>query len=255
MNPWIVLLGLALLAVVFVLAPVGLTAFWHWRRPLRLTCPRAGTLAQVRVDATRAAIMSVLGGRATIERCSLWPSRHGCREECLALPADALVTMRPGEAPPRESPATGLRIVLVPLDGSPGSESVLPVVRELARARGATVRLLHVVAPLDSVRADDDRVVAYADQESARVEEETRAYFRRVARALVGVPVQHAVRFGEPAAQIVEEAEAAQADLIALATHRRHGLGRLLKGSVAGRLERATTIPLLLVPYGEPAAA
>jgi nucleotide-binding universal stress UspA family protein len=163
--------------------------------------------------------------------------------------------MRPGEAPPRAGAGDGLRIILVPLDGSPGSEAVLAAVRELARVRGAVVRLLHVVAPVATVRADDDRVVAYADQESARIEEETRVYLKRVARELVGVTVQEAVRFGEPAAQIVEEAEAAGADLIALATHRRHGLGRLLKGSVAGRLERATTIPLLLVPYGEPVAA
>jgi nucleotide-binding universal stress UspA family protein len=255
MNPWIVLLGLALVAAVFVLAPVGLTAFWHWRRPWRLTCPRAGTLAQVRVDATRAAVASVFGRRATIERCSLWPARRGCRQECLALPGEALVAMRPGEAPPRAGAGDGLRIILVPLDGSPGSEAVLAAVRELARVRGAVVRLLHVVAPVATVRADDDRVVAYADQESARIEEETRVYLKRVARELVGVTVQEAVRFGEPAAQIVEEAEAAGADLIALATHRRHGLGRLLKGSVAGRLERATTIPLLLVPYGEPVAA
>jgi nucleotide-binding universal stress UspA family protein len=255
MSPWIVLLGLALVAVVFVLAPVGLAVFWHWRRPWRLTCPRTGTLAQVRVGATRAAVASVFGQRATIERCSLWPTRRGCRQECLALPAQALVAMRPGEAPPRVGGGEALRIILVPLDGSPGSEAVVPAVRELARVRGATVRLLRVVAPATSVRAEGDRVVAYADQESARIAEEARAYFKRVRRDLVGVTVQEAVRFGEPAAEIVEEAEAVGADLIALATHRRHGLGRLLKGSVARRLERATTIPLLLVPYGARAAA
>lgn len=255
MTPWTVLLGLVLVAVVFVLAPVGLAAFWHWRRPWRLTCPRAGTLAQIRVGATRAAVASVLGRRVSIDRCSLWPAVRGCREECMALPMSGARAMRPGEAPPRARADDRLRTILVPLDGEPGSEAVLPAVRELARMRGATVRLLHVVPPLGTVRADDDRIIAYADQETARLDEKTRAYFRRVARDLVGVTVEEAVRFGEPAEQIVEEAEAAEADLIALATHGRHGLGWLLRGSVAGRLQRATTIPLLLVPYGQPAAA
>ncbi len=257
MTPWIVLLGLALVATVFVLAPVGLAAFWHWRRPWRLTCPRAGTLAQIRVGATRAAVASVLGRRVSIDRCSLWPAVRGCREECMALPVSEARAMRPGEAPPRARADDRLRTILVPLDGEPGSEAVLPAVRELARVRGATVRLLHVVPQVSAVHVDaeDPRVVAYADQESARLEEKTRGYFRRVARDLVGVTVEEAVRFGEPAEQIVEEAEAAEADLIALATHGRHGLGWLLRGSVAGRLQRATTIPLLLVPYGEPAAA
>lgn len=55
--------------------------------------------------------------------------------------------------------------ILVPLDGSPGSESVLPTVGELARARGARVRLLRVAAVPPEVRFGD-RVVAYADQEA-----------------------------------------------------------------------------------------
>ena len=53
----------------------------------------------------------------------------------------------------------------------------------------------------------------------------------------------------------VEEAESAGADLIAMASHHRNALGRLMRGSLARRLERETTIPLLLVRYGERAAA
>jgi nucleotide-binding universal stress UspA family protein len=69
------------------------------------------------------------------------------------------------------------------------------------------------------------------------------------------VTVERAVRFGDPVAEIVEEAESVGADLIAMASHRRTGFDRLLKRSLARRLERATTIPLLLVRYGERAAA
>lgn len=256
MDPWIVLPALVVLAVVFVVAPVGAVTFAHWRRPWRLTCPRTGTEAQIQVGATRAAVAAVLGrGEPSIERCSLRPRVLDCREACLALPAGELRRMRRGEAPPRTS-APGLHTILVPLDGSPGSESVLDAVGELARAHRASVRFVrvrfvHVVEPVGAVRSDDGaRVLAFVDHER-----ETRVYFDRLAGCLPGVTVEGTIRFGDPVAEIVEEAEAAGADLIALASHRRHALGRLVRGSLARRLERATTIPLLLFPYGERAAA
>jgi nucleotide-binding universal stress UspA family protein len=256
MDPWIVLPALVVLAVVFVMAPVGALTFAHWRRPWRLTCPRTGTEAQIQVAATRAAVAAVLGrGEPSIARCSLRPRILDCREECLALPVGELRRMRRGEAPPRAS-TPGLHTILVPLDGSPDSESVLDAVGELARAHRASVRFVHVVEPVGAVRSDDgERVLAFVDQESERVEREARAYFDRLAGCLPGVTVEGTVRFGDPVAEIVEEAETAEADLIAMASHRRHALGRLVGGSLARRLERATTIPLLLCPYGERAAA
>lgn len=255
MNFWSVLVGLAVIALVFVLAPVASSAFWDWRRPWRLTCPRAGSVAQIRVAAARAAVAEVFGRRATIEQCSLWPGLRGCAQDCLALPVTRRQRMRRGEAPPRPEADGEVRMIVVPLDGSSGSEAVLPAVAELARARGATVRLLRVTDAGGAVQGDNQRVVVYADQETTRIEEEARAYLRRAAGALGGVRVEPVVRFGPVVSEIVAEAEGSGADLIALATHRRRGFGRLLKGSVARRLEQETTIPLLLIPYGERAAA
>jgi nucleotide-binding universal stress UspA family protein len=257
MDPWLVLLGLAALAVVFVVAPVCVTIYRNWRRPFRLTCPRAGTEAQIRVAATRAAVAAVLGREAPgIERCSLWPTVRGCREECLALPALALRPVPRGTPPPRPPGRPGLHRILVPLDGSVGSERVLDAVVQLAHAHRATVRLVHVVDPGSAIRADDgSRVIAFADQETERAEIETRAYLRRLVPRLPGVTVEEAVRFGDPLARILEEAESSGADLIAMASHRRRPLGRLVKRSLARRLERETTIPVLLVPYEEQTAA
>jgi acetoin utilization protein AcuB len=156
--------------------------------------------------------------------------------------------------PPRAADAplpvgSAARVILVPLDGSSGSEVILDTIGEIARAEGASVRLLSVHPPTHEVEAGG-RVVAYADQETERIEAEARAYFQRVGTSLDPVPVSFAVRFGEPAEQIVEEGEAARATLIAMATHRRTGIVRILKGSVAERVERTTTIPVMLVPYG-----
>jgi nucleotide-binding universal stress UspA family protein len=255
MNPWIVLLVVALLAIVFVVAPVAVTTFVHWRRPFRLTCPGAGTEAQIKVAATRAAVASVLGrGAPGIERCSLWPARLGCREECLALPAGGLRPVPRGTPPPRPDRGPGLHTILVPLDGSPGSERVLDTVGELARAYRAEVRLVRVVEPVKAVESPSGQVVSFAHQESERVERETQEYFTHLTDRLPGVTVKGAVRFGDPLTEIVEEAESAGADLIALASHRRGGLRGLVRKSLARRLGRKTTIPLLLVRYGERAA-
>ena len=154
---------------------------------------------------------------------------------------------RAADAPlPESSPD---RLILVPLDGAAGSEAVLGTIGEIARAEGASVRLLGVHPPAHEVEADG-RILAYADQETERVEAEGRQYLKRVAAGLSPVAVSIAVRFGEPAEQIVEEAEAARATLIAMASHRRTGIARIVKGSVAERVERTTTIPVMLVQYG-----
>ncbi|HLE43835.1 MAG TPA: universal stress protein [Methylomirabilota bacterium] len=141
-------------------------------------------------------------------------------------------------------------IILVPLDGSAGSEAVLPEVGRLAEAEGAAVRLLHVAKPVAAVM-EEDRVVRYADQEAARVTQEARACLLRAAAALPGIDVDLAVRFGDPVGEIVRETERPGVKLVAMATHRRTGLGRILEGSVAERVERATRVPVLLVRYGD----
>lgn len=250
MNPWLVLLALAALTLAFVCVPIALTAYGQWRRPWRLTCPGVGSVAQIQVGAVRAAVGEVFGRRPEIDRCSLWPALAGCKQECLATPT-VRQQVRHGEAPPREPGRDTERMIVVPLDGSHGSEAVLPAVVPLATRLGTTVRLLRILPPVKEVRDEDDRVVVWVDQETTRVETEARDYLRRVATGLGDVHVENAVRFGGDAAvEIVEESEEAGADLIALASHRRRGLDRLRHRSVARRLRRSTTIPILVVSAG-----
>jgi len=142
------------------------------------------------------------------------------------------------------------RTILVPLDDAPESATVLDTVREIARAEDATVRLLHVAPRPEAVVNDEGRVIAYADQESARVEHEVVDYLHRLLGRLTGVRTEFTVRFGDPVEEIVREAESENVELIAMATHRRTGAARLIGGSVAETVERATTRPVLLVRYG-----
>ena len=137
--------------------------------------------------------------------------------------------------------------ILVPMDRTGTAESVLSVVGDLARSSGGTVRLLHV-APVPEERvADDGRVVAYVSQEMERIELNRLDYLRRAAECqLEDVPIESVVRFGSPVQEIVREAEAFGADLIAVATSRRSRLGRAL-GSVADSVFRKAGVPVLLL--------
>jgi nucleotide-binding universal stress UspA family protein len=136
--------------------------------------------------------------------------------------------------------------ILVPLDQSVTGESVLPLVADLARGSGATVRLLTVMPEPLPLVTRDGRVVAYADQELVRLEAEGMDYLRAAEARLDGVPVECVVRFGEPDEAILEEARAFDADLIAVTTTGRSGIGRVAFGSVAEAVFRKADVAVVL---------
>ena len=140
--------------------------------------------------------------------------------------------------------------ILVPLDQSLVAESVVPLVADLARGGGATVRLLHVAPQPDVLVSAEGRVVAYADQEMARLEAEGVDYLRAVELQLEGIPVECVVRFGDPLQRILGEADAFGADLIAVTTAGRSGISRAVLGSVAEQVFRKADGPVLLFRAG-----
>lgn len=137
--------------------------------------------------------------------------------------------------------------ILVPLDQRERAETVLPLVADMARASGATVRLLHV-APLPRLRQDPSgRVLAFADQESDRLERLALDYLKTAGAQLEGVPVERRVRFGDAAEEIPIEAETFGADLIALTAATRRLLRPARLGRVPHRVRRKTDVPVLLL--------
>ncbi len=141
--------------------------------------------------------------------------------------------------------------ILVPLDQQERTEAVLPLVADMARAGGATVRLLHV-APVPQVRHDTaGRVIAYANQEGERLEGRALDYLRTVEAQLEGVPVEHRVRFGRPGAEILLEADVFDADLIALTAPPRRWRPWTPFGGVSGRVRRRAAVSVMfLTPRG-----
>jgi nucleotide-binding universal stress UspA family protein len=135
--------------------------------------------------------------------------------------------------------------ILAPIDSREAHEAIVPLVTALARDSGATVRLLHVFPVPDRVVGDHGRTVAYVDQEMARLTAEGLQTLRRVEAEMTGVPVESVVRFGEPAAEIVLEAEAFEADLIALGADQESYLRSVLAPGVADRVAFKASVPTL----------
>ena len=138
--------------------------------------------------------------------------------------------------------------ILVPLSPSEPDQSAVAAVADLARGAGATVRLLHVAAPTTNIVDVEGRVLAYADQETQRVQDEARDYLETIALALEGVPVELTVRFGDVADEILAEAKEFGADLIVLGICRRRRLK--LRGGVAAQILRRSDAPVVLFRAG-----
>ncbi len=128
--------------------------------------------------------------------------------------------------------------VLVPLDGSTASESILVQVRRLVRGTDAEVVLLHVV---EENPGEDGRAYLRATMRA-------RERLRRLAVSLRedGIRAEGEVRSGDPAGGILRFAAEIEPALVAMSTHGRTGLARLIRGSVAERVLRHSTHPLLL---------
>jgi len=138
--------------------------------------------------------------------------------------------------------------ILVPLDGSELAEQVLPGVIELANCTGAEIVL---------IRVPDFPVYEYlmpaADlttpmQELAR--DQASQYLDRVSSDLraTGLHVRTQVVYdGAVYSTILETAKEMKVDLIAMSTHGRSGLARLVMGSVADDVVHHAELPVLLV--------
>ncbi|HJQ12863.1 MAG TPA: universal stress protein [Gemmatimonadaceae bacterium] len=127
--------------------------------------------------------------------------------------------------------------VVVPLDGSPLAEEILEQVTMLALLEDAELVLLSVIRrPLH--QDNGSHKAPWWEKDVA----ESKAYLARVAQVVRTreVKVQTDVVIGDDIAEeIAAYAGKEGADLIAIATHGRGGLNRVLRGSVADALTRA----------------
>jgi nucleotide-binding universal stress UspA family protein len=150
-----------------------------------------------------------------------------------------------------------LEHILIPLDGTPLGERIVEPVATLAKLTGADVTLLRVVTPVYPTILPAEagtfggmavELMERIDQLQAQVKKDSGAYLEQIAKCLrergLNVRTRVAVE-DQPGSAIIEEAHK-PIDLIAMETHGRHGLSRLLMGSVADKVIRGATIPVLV---------
>jgi nucleotide-binding universal stress UspA family protein len=139
------------------------------------------------------------------------------------------------------------RRIMVGLDGSMLSEQILGPVAELARLFDARVHLVHVTVPPGDQTFS--RVIRTSDDRLIRVELTPDQYLAHVAKLWtgeIGSPMLEVRRAPAPLHGIVESAIENEVDLIAMATHGRAGLKRILLGSTAGDVLANAGLPVLL---------
>jgi len=137
--------------------------------------------------------------------------------------------------------------ILVTLDGSKLSESILPYARSFANILKLPVELLQVIDPETLIPVAAAMHGRYHDMLTAE-REYSSGYLKRVATSFSNPSsVDCSVEIGKPAAVIVDRAAAQAGTLIAMATHGRSGIKRWLLGSVADKVLHAATNHLLFV--------
>lgn len=143
--------------------------------------------------------------------------------------------------------------IFIPLDTSPFAEAALPYARAMAEQFGAKITLITIV----------EMPLYLANEFNASLQVETEVYERVVQEAqlylkgMAGVLRQQGyavatklVKGGSVAEKIVEAAVLAEADTIVMSTHGRSGVGRWLLGSVADRVLRLSSVPIVLIRAG-----
>ena len=146
-----------------------------------------------------------------------------------------------------------LERILVCLDGSKLAEQILPYAMEAAVRLGSKLVLLQVIVvqtpPVVAAGASTYAVKA-AGQQIEKDETEAKAYLDDLAQPPreMGLDVECVTQRGWQIGQtIIDYAEDHKVDLIAIATHGRSGLGRLVFGSVADFVLRESGLPILLI--------
>jgi nucleotide-binding universal stress UspA family protein len=148
--------------------------------------------------------------------------------------------------------------ILVPTDGSEQSASAADHALEIARQFGSAVHAVHVVDDRGPGRAAEavselspraeereegqERLERAGDELTAAITERARE---------AGLDAHGEVLHGEPADQITEYAKANDMDLIVLGARGRSAVGKFLLGSVAGKVARHASTPVMLVRVDE----
>ncbi len=217
-----------------------------------------GELDLITVDGEPVEVLSALVRRTTVDAVAFGlscPSASSPGTWVLGHVAEALLDnhvapvllVRPGMRT-----LTRLRRLVVPLEGSPSSSAAMRAADEAFCARGREILMLHVVTGDVPDEAGSLPAPRIMDQEHYEWPAWQDEFTLRFSQCPKGGRHRIAVRVGDPATVIAEEADTGAADLIVLSWSGSFESGH---GAVIKELLVTAPCPLLLVPSGLPDAA
>lgn len=214
----------------------------------------AGTIQQRAIQRSADLVVMTTHARGPLAR--LWLG--SVADELVRSLPMPLLLLRPGEGRADLTRDVVLKHLLLPLDGSPLAERMIEPATALGRLMDADYTLLRVIKPVmpSYYTAEGYGLGEMAGSLLDQIEKTQQhlqyvasRYLDEVAERMTsqGLRVQTLVTTEEqPAVAILNEAANRAIDLLALETHGRHGVPRLFLGSVADKVLRGTTLPVLV---------
>jgi len=219
---------------------------------------RANSRADISVDLHAGPVADILGEYARRKEIDLivisTHGRTGLSRLSLGSVTDSLIrhtsipvlVVKPSLSYLNPEAATAFRRIVVPLDGSTLAEQILPRVLALAALDESEITLLHILTPqLYSPNEVFESTTGWSDKDISIAQE----YLLRMGKKLrrEGVPVRTDIVVSDNVAEAIGDFAARdKADLIAIATHGRGGLERMLRGSVADAVMHSANRSMLV---------
>ncbi|TLU82782.1 MAG: universal stress protein [Chlorobium sp.] len=139
-----------------------------------------------------------------------------------------------------------IQTVLCPVDFTDASLKEVSYAREFATGMGASIYLLNVIDIPEEVLVNNLPL-----EEKFEKKEHDRLGEIMNKLSSEGLQADGSVEFGDPADIILEKAEKLGVNLIIMGSHSKHGLNRLLAGSVTEKVIRKAKCPVLIVKSHE----
>jgi nucleotide-binding universal stress UspA family protein len=153
-----------------------------------------------------------------------------------------------------------MKKILIALDYNPEAQQVAEKAYQLATAMNTEVVLLHVMAetgyystyeysPVTGFNNFNTTDILIPDT-LEEIRKAVDVFLEKTKQDLGGGnSIQTLIKDGEPATTIIDTAVDLQADIIAMGSHSRRGLEKILMGSVAEKVLHHTKIPLFIIPF------
>ena len=144
--------------------------------------------------------------------------------------------------------ALQIKQILCPTDFDDLSTLALEHAVRLAERTGAHLTMLYAdrfLPPLEFTAQETDGVARSLDAERSNTLRSLQGYVRDHVPA--AIPVEAMVAVDDPASAIAAETARRQVDVVAMGTHGRTGVDRLVVGSVTERVLSETQVPVLAV--------